>query len=389
MGTEARGDEEAAHLGLAEAELVVRCERLGPVDQPGHLDVVHRRHALLRVLGDLLEAVPLVLEEATVEIGRDRVEPGRAVGEEGGRRITLVAAHHQAAAVLAEVDEEVGVTEGRQALVRGVLAEGLRDQVLVRHRDERDPYAGEATDLGSEHPARVHDHLGLDPPVLGLDRAHPAVGDVDPGDAGVLEDLQVALAARDVHQCVGELGRVDVAVGGQPRGAEDAVGDHQRELLLRLRRRDQLQGQAEGLRPPGLAAKLLHPLLARGEPDAAALDPARIELRLLRETPVDVDGVHHHLRQRHRAAQLADEAGGVEGRARCELGAIDEDDVLKAELRQVVRDRRAAHPAPDDHAAGRVGELDLPRAHAAASSSQVSKVGSAAIRSSRAKWSRA
>ena len=42
---EAGRDEEAAHLALAEAELVVGCEGLRPVDQPGDRDLVHHGHA--------------------------------------------------------------------------------------------------------------------------------------------------------------------------------------------------------------------------------------------------------------------------------------------------------------------------------------------------------
>ena len=74
-------------LRLAEAELVVGGERLGPVDQLGDLDLVHHRHPALRVLGDLGEAVPVVLEQAAVEVGRDRVEPAGAVGQEGRLRV--------------------------------------------------------------------------------------------------------------------------------------------------------------------------------------------------------------------------------------------------------------------------------------------------------------
>ena len=71
---EAGGDEEAAHLALAEAELVVGRERLGPVDQPRDRDLVHRRHAPGGVLRDLLEARPVLLEQAPVEVRGDRVE---------------------------------------------------------------------------------------------------------------------------------------------------------------------------------------------------------------------------------------------------------------------------------------------------------------------------
>ena len=299
---EAGGDEEAAHLGLAEAELVVGRERLGPVDQLRHLDLVHHRHALLRVLGDLGEAVPVVLEQAAVEVGRDPVEAAGAVGQERRLGVALVAAHHEAAAVLAEVDEEVGVAQRWQALIGGVLAKRLGDQVLVRHRDHRHADAGEPAKLGGVHPARDDHHLGLDPPLLRLDRPHTAVDDLDPGHARVLKHLQIALSPGDVGERVGELGRVDVAVGLGPGAAEDAVGRHQRKLLGGLVRGDQLERQAEGLRPAGLAAQLLHALRRRGEPDAAALDPAGVELGLRREPAVDLDRVHHHLRQRRRAA---------------------------------------------------------------------------------------
>ena len=60
----------------------------------------------------------------------------------------------------------------------------------------------------------------------------------------------------------GQLARVDVAVRRQERGTEHAVGRHRREERLRLRRRDQLEREAERLRPAGLAGDLLHPLLA-------------------------------------------------------------------------------------------------------------------------------
>ena len=116
VGAEPGGDEEAAHLGLAEAELVVGRERLGPVDQLRHLDLVHRRHPALRVLDDLGEAVPVVLEQAAVEVERDLVEAAGPVGRKAGCALALVAAHHQAAAVLAEVDQQVGVAQGRQSL---------------------------------------------------------------------------------------------------------------------------------------------------------------------------------------------------------------------------------------------------------------------------------
>lgn len=72
VGAETGADEEAGDLGLAEAELVVGGEGLGAVDQLGGGDLAHRRDA------------------------------------------PLVAAHNQPVAVLAVIDEQVGVAQGGQ-----------------------------------------------------------------------------------------------------------------------------------------------------------------------------------------------------------------------------------------------------------------------------------
>ena len=48
--------------------------------------------------------------------------------------------------------------------------------------------------------------------------------------------------------------------------------------------------------------------------------------------------------------RLADETRRVERRAARELGPVDEHDVVPSELREVVGDARAPHPAADDHA---------------------------------------
>ena len=68
-------------------------------------------------------------EQLAVEVGRDTVERPR-------RRIALVAAHAQAADLLAEVDEVVRVAELRQAGMDAL--DRLGEEVLVRHRDDRD-----------------------------------------------------------------------------------------------------------------------------------------------------------------------------------------------------------------------------------------------------------
>ena len=63
------------------------------------------------------------------------------------RAVALVAAHHEAGALLAEVHEQVRVAQRRQVLAGAALAERLRHQVLVGERDDRHAHAREAPDL--------------------------------------------------------------------------------------------------------------------------------------------------------------------------------------------------------------------------------------------------
>ena len=173
------------------------------------------------------------------------------------------------------------------------------------------------------------------------------------GDARRRRDLRAA-PARPLGERERQLARVDVAVGREEGGTEHAVGRHRREELLRLVGRDQLERQAERLRPAGLARDLLHPLGRRREPERPDLVPARLEADLRLERAVQVDALHHHLRERERAAELADEPRGVERRAARELGALDEDDVVPAEPGEPVQDRAAADAASDHHRPGPV-----------------------------------
>ena len=69
--------------------------------------------------------------------------------------------------------------------------------------------------------------------VLDGHAGHPAAIRADRDDPRVRPDLRAALA-RAGGQRVGEPGRVEPAVGRQPDGAQDAVGRHEREAVLRL-----------------------------------------------------------------------------------------------------------------------------------------------------------
>ena len=168
------------------------------------------------------------------------------------------------------------------------------------------------------------------------------------GDAGVGRDLSAA-PARTGGERERELRGVDVAVGREIGRAENAVCGHRREERLRFGGGDQLERQTEGLCPAGLPRDLLHPLRRRREPKRSDLAPAGLEPDLIADRAIEVDARHHHLRQRERAAQLADEARGVERRARGQVGALDEDHVAPAEPCEPVKDRAAADTAADHY----------------------------------------
>jgi hypothetical protein len=197
-------------------------------------------------------------------------------------------------------------------------------------------------------PPRSDDDLGLDLAPLGGELANAPAGRVDRRHTRVREYAAAALT-RAVDQRGRQQRRVEIAVGRQVGAAADPVGAHQREEPLALLRREQLEREPERLGPGDLAHRLLLALGGAGQPDAAALNPAAVELAVERH------GIHHQTGQRDASAQLSDEPRGVKGGAARELAAIDQDDIALAELGQVVRDRGAADAAADDHDAGALG----------------------------------
>src|SRR4029078_12923834 len=169
---------------LSETDLVARGDRPGPVDHPGHARVLDGRDAGDGPLHDRLEARPVRVQQAMIEVRRQAVEELRL-------RVTLVAAHAQPADLLAEVAQPVGVAHRGQRRRRAL--DGVREQVLVGHRDDRDGHAGHAADLGRVHPARIADDLRFDRLTvaalrLDLDALDAALVDGDADHARVLAD---------------------------------------------------------------------------------------------------------------------------------------------------------------------------------------------------------
>jgi hypothetical protein len=332
MRREPGGDEEATDLRLAEDVLVVGRERLGAVDHAADARVGHGRDAPDRARHDRLEAGHVGAQQLAVEVGRDPVETPR-------RRFSLVAAHAQATDLLAEVDEVVRVAQLRQAGVDAL--DRLGEQVLVRHRDERDGHAGQSADLGREHPARVDHDVGADLVALaGLLDGHARDATAvraDRHDPRPRPDADTS-RARPGGQRVRQPRRVEPAVGRQEQGAQDTIGRHEREQGVRLIGPDQLDRQAERPGPAGLPPQLLESLGARRQAERPDLVPRRVDASLSREPPVLLDAVDHHPREGHRPPELTDEPGRVERRAGGQLGPLHEHDVRPAAAGEVVRD---------------------------------------------------
>ena len=306
---------------------------LGPVDDPVDARVGHRRDAPDRAFHDRLEALHVGRQELAVEVGRDAVERPR-------RRVALVAAHAQPADLLAEVDEVVRVAQLGQARVDAL--DRLGEEVLVGHRDDRHGHADQPADLRREHPAGVDDDVGADLGAFALvldgHAGHAAALRADRDDPGLRSGSGAprcrapaasALASPD--------GSSQPSVGSQTAPRTPSVDiSGKRSWASRA-------VMSSSGRPNVLA----QPACRRSSSNRSGLDARRSEPTSCHDGSVPVsaasrryrsDAVHHHLGEGHRAAQLADQAGRVEGRSGGQLRPIDEDDVGPAALGEVVGD---------------------------------------------------
>ncbi len=125
-------------------------------------------------------------------------------GRKAGFDSALVAAHDQAAAVLAEVDQQDGVAQGRHAVVacsrNGCVTRYWCDIGIIGTRTP----AIRPISAANIPPALTTTSASIRPLSVSTARARPAL-DLDPGHAGVLEHRQLALATGDVGERVGEL----------------------------------------------------------------------------------------------------------------------------------------------------------------------------------------
>jgi hypothetical protein len=205
---------------------------------------------------------------------------------------------------------------------------------------------------GGDHHVLAGDvALGRGQPPLAARRARGA------GDGGLLVDLRAAVA-RALPERHRQIGRRDVTVVRVVQGADDvrrvaAVAEvDERPQLLDLARRDHLEGHADRIGRAAVLLVLVHPCPAGGEAQVAGHVEADVLTGLRGQALVQVDRVLVQLPDRIAHVKERQQAGGVPGGARRELGALEQHDVGPALLRQVIERGHADDPAADHHHPG-------------------------------------
>ncbi len=190
--------------------------------------------------------------------------------------------------------------------------------------------------------------LGGDLALVGGDLPQPVVELLDGGDRGVAVDRGAAVACA-LGQRLGQVGGLDVAVIGVLDGAEQALGLAERPDFLDLFRRQDVDLDADRLGNAGIIHVFVPAVLGAGETDVGDLREADIHAGFLLQFLVELDRVFVDLADRIAHVEQGQQAGGVPGRARRQLLALDEHGIVPAFLGQVVERGNPYHaPADDD-----------------------------------------
>ena len=230
--------------------------------------------------------------------------------------------------------------------------DSLGDHVEVLRRVQRHGDADQVSERLRPLPRAVDHDLRLDGTLVGDDPGHPATGrtllGVEARHPHPLDDPSTAQPST-LRQRLGHVGRVDLAVTGQPDRAEQVVDPHRRPELLGPRRRDQLAVHVVRRRTGRRTPQLHHPVLGARHDHASDVAVAGGQPGLRLERVVELGRVLHQPGPALRRAQRTDQAGRVPGRAARQGPLLDQQHVGPAEPGQVVGDRRTDDPAPDDH----------------------------------------
>ncbi|NBY12732.1 MAG: hypothetical protein EBQ75_07565 [Actinobacteria bacterium] len=198
------------------------------VDDLGDADVADHRNALTRIEDLLLESFDVGRPQHVGELIGDAVEPHR-------RRLPLVWSEDERRAFLTQVVTRVGVTKEWQLVFTACFEFGdlFGDQVLVRHRHDRQVATDECHHFTSSITGRVEHDLAFDLGLVG--RHRPLVVGVllECGDALVASHARAHLACGCGHRR-SDLRWVDVAVERIPQCADEIVRFEERIAVLQF-----------------------------------------------------------------------------------------------------------------------------------------------------------
>ena len=218
-------------------------------------DLVQDRQALGGTNQDRLEPVHVLGKELPSPIERDALGPA-------GRRALLPAADGERFHIGLQIEDAVRVAERRRVVRDGDLL--LGDDILVLDGARRERNAGHLADALGPDAGGVDDALAVDLALVREDALDAAAVEIEAGYENAFAEAGAA------GPCTFDEGHrqrigIDVAVGRNPGGADDAVERHPGKLVLRVLRRDLVGFEAETLRLRQRAADFRHAHVARGD----------------------------------------------------------------------------------------------------------------------------
>lgn len=237
----------------------------------------------------------------------------------------------------------------------GRLGQGAGDHVEVLGAVQGNVHAGELPDLAAPHAGAIDDVLRLHGARVGIHAGDAAAVAPDRAHRRLLADGGAALACPPGER-LGEVGRVDLAVAGQPEAAAHAAGVHQGPARRDLVRREQPALEAEALRAGVCLPDLVPARVRARQHDRAALQEAGGLAGLGLEAGVELGAVARQPGRVRARAQLPHQAGGVPGGAAGQPVALEQQDVVPAPVREVIGDGTADGAAADDHDPGACGQ---------------------------------
>jgi hypothetical protein len=202
----------------------------------------------------------------------------------------------------------VRVAQDRQVGVHAI--DRVTDHVEVLSRMQRYVHAGKRANLFGPLSRAVDDDLGVDVAGVGTHTGDPAALGENIDDADPLDDPGAA-HPRPLREREGQVGRVRLAVAGQPDRTDQVVDAHHWIVLEGLLRCEQFALHVERLGVGSGAPQLDHAILGARDRHSPALFVARRQPDLALEFGVQLRRVLHQSRGALRRPQLTDQPCGV------------------------------------------------------------------------------